>query len=98
MHDPAFMEERRLPGEVTMTDGRIVRLAERTVAYHRAIQCNDVELIFCVTDPGGNVERFVNPFRIRYFFRYEVERLLTRGGFHVRELFGDFQRGPLRDD
>lgn len=98
MHDPFFLQERPVPGEVTLPDGRIVRVRERTVAFHRAIQCNDVELIYYVTHPDGRVERLPNPFRIRYFFRYEVQHLLARAGFQVSELFGDFTRAPLRDD
>ena len=98
MHDPSFLQERPVPGEVSLADGRIVRVHERTVAFHRAIQCNDVELIYYVTHPDGRVERLANPFRIRYFFRYEVEHLLARAGFRVAEPFGDFTRAPLRDD
>jgi SAM-dependent methyltransferase len=98
MHDPFFLAERPLPGEVALPDGRVVRVGERTIAFHRAIQCNDVELIYYVTHPGGRVERLANPFRIRYFFHYEVEHLLARAGFRVSELFGDFTRAPLRDD
>ncbi|MFQ5664209.1 MAG: hypothetical protein ACE5HL_10290 [Terriglobia bacterium] len=37
-------------------------------------------------------------FPLRYFFRYEVEHLLARGGFKVVDLFGNFDRSPLRDD
>jgi SAM-dependent methyltransferase len=98
MHDPEFFEERAIPGEAALPDGRRVRLAERAVALHRAIQSNDVELIFYVTHPDGRVERIVNAFPVRYFFRYEVEHLLARRGFHVVELFGSFDRTPLRDD
>jgi SAM-dependent methyltransferase len=98
MHDPLFLQERPVPGEVTLDDGRVVRVRERTIAFHRAMQSNDVELIYCVTHPDGRMERFPNPFRIRYFFRYEVEHLLARAGFRVAELFGDFTRAPLRDD
>ncbi len=98
MHDPCFLQERPVPGEVTLEDGRIVRVHERTIAFHRAIQCNDVELTYYVTHADGRVERLANPFRIRYFFRYEVEHLLARAGFCVAELFGDFTRAALRDD
>lgn len=98
IHDPFFLQERPVPGEVTFPDGRIVRVRERTVAFQRAIQCNDVELIYYVTHADGRTERLPNPFRIRYFFRYEVEHLLARAGFRVSELYGDFTRTPLRDD
>jgi hypothetical protein len=36
-------------------------------------------------------------FPFRYFFRYEVEHLLARSGFTVKETFGNFDRSPLRD-
>jgi SAM-dependent methyltransferase len=98
MHDPEFFNERAIPGETTLPDGRRVRLAERAVALHRAIQSNDVELISYVTHPDGRAERIVNAFRVRYFFRYEVEHLLARAGFCVVEIFGSFDRTPLRDD
>ena len=98
MHDPEFFKERAIPGEAALPDGRRLRLAERAVALHRAIQSNDVELIFYVTHPDGRVERIVNGFRVRYFFRYEVEHLLARAGFRVVELFGSFDRTPLQDD
>jgi hypothetical protein len=34
---------------------------------------------------------------LRYFFRYEVEHLLVRGGFRVESLYGDFDGRPLAD-
>jgi hypothetical protein len=36
--------------------------------------------------------------RVCCFFRYEVQHLLARGGYRVSELFGSFDRRPLRDD
>jgi len=34
----------------------------------------------------------------RYFYRYEVEHLLSRCGFRVAELFGNFDKSPFSDD
>lgn len=98
MHDPEFLKERSAFPEVVLPDGRRIRLAERTVAYHRAEQMNDVELIYYVTHADGRTERLVHAFTIRYFFRYEVEHLLARCGFRVAALYGDYERSPLRDD
>ncbi|MFY9530386.1 MAG: class I SAM-dependent methyltransferase [Candidatus Acidiferrales bacterium] len=98
LHDPFFLEESKQPWEFTLPDGRCIRLTDRIVAFHRAAQVNDVEQIFYVTHPDGRAERFVHAFRMRYFFRYEVEHLLARCGFRVVELFGDYDRSPLRDD
>jgi ubiquinone/menaquinone biosynthesis C-methylase UbiE len=97
MHDPDFLKEHAI-AEYEMSGGRRVRLTERTTAFHRAVQCNDVEMTFEVTAPGGEKTRNTFAFTIRYFFRYEVEHLLARAGFRVLELFGDFNGSPLRDD
>ena len=98
MHDPRYLNESDIPGEVKLPDGRRVRLSERIAAFHRAIQANDVELIYHVTHPDGRIERLVQAFRVRYFFRYEIEHLLARCGFRVAELFGNLDRSPIRDD
>jgi SAM-dependent methyltransferase len=97
MHDPVFLEE-HFVAEYEIAGERKVRLTERIAAYHRAEQRNDVEMTFAVTDAAGREHRSVFAFTFRYFFRYEVEHLLARSGFHVTELFGDFDRSPLRDD
>jgi len=97
MHDPKFLEA-HFVAEYEMSGARKVRLFERIAAFHRAEQCNDVEMAFEVTQPGGQVERHVFAFTFRYFFRYEVEHLLARCGFRLLETFGDFNRSPLKDD
>jgi len=97
MHDPIFLDE-HFVAEYEIAGRRKVRLTERIAAFHRAEQRNDVEMAFAVTDPAGRQHRSVFAFTFRYFFRYEVEHLLARSGFRVTELFGDFDRSPLRDD
>jgi SAM-dependent methyltransferase len=98
MHDPIFLQPSEPLPEVKLPDGRRVVMRDRTAAFHRAEQQNDVEFLFDVTYPDGRVERLTHAFAIRYFFRFEVEHLLARSGFRVVELFGDFNRSPLRDD
>jgi hypothetical protein len=53
--------------------------------------------VFEELDEDGRVvgKRFV-PLVLRYLFRYEMEHLLSRSGFRVEALYGDFQRGPFR--
>lgn len=98
MFDPYFTEERHPHPEVELPDGRRVLLSERTTAFHRATQTNDVELIYSVTHPDGRTERLVFAFTVRYFFRYEVEHLLARAGFRLGATCGNFDRSPLSDD
>jgi len=97
MHDAAFQKE-HFVSEYDAADGRHVTILERTATFHRAQQRNDVEMIFEVAHPDGQKERLVFAWTLRYFFRYEVEHLLARSGFRVAALFGDFQRGALKDD
>ena len=43
-------------------------------------------------------ERLVQSFPMRYFYRYEVEHLLTLSGFRIVDLFGDFDRSAFSTD
>ncbi len=97
IHDTAFLQESAPIAEYEMSGGRRVRLTEKTVAFHRAEQRNDVEMIYSVTHPDGRKERLVFAFTVRYFFPYELEHLLARSGFRVVALYGNFDRSPLGD-
>ncbi len=96
--DPASAEEREDFAGVALPGGRTLRRTHRVAGWHRAEQYNDIELIYYVTHPGGHTERLVQAFPFRYFFRYEVQHLLARCGYCVAEVFGSFDRRPLRDD
>jgi SAM-dependent methyltransferase len=96
MHEPVFLNESLLL-EYDLPDQRHVALSERVAAFHRALQCNDVEMIFLVTHPDGRQERLVMAWTLRYFFRYEVEHLLARCGFKLEAVYGNFDASPLAD-
>jgi len=96
-HDPRFLRESLL-AEYDLPGGRRVKLSERVAAYHRALQRNDVEMIFDVRHADGRTERLVMAWTLRYFYRYEVEHLLARCGFKLQATFGSFDGATLRDD
>jgi SAM-dependent methyltransferase len=96
--DPRRMEETEDLPEFELPDGRRMRRCNRIAATHPAQQVNDVEIIYYLTDATGKTERLVQGFPFRYFFRYEVEHLLARVGFEVKELYGDFDQSPLGDE
>lgn len=89
-----MVEKEDLP-EMQLPDDRRLRRTNRTTAFHRQQQYNDVELIYYVTHPDVRQERLVQVFPFLYFFRYEVEHLLEICGFRVVDIFGDFDRSPL---
>ncbi len=43
----------------------------------------------------GRVGRLVDRFPMRYIVRFELEHLLVRAGFHMDELYADFDRSPF---
>ena len=97
MHDPAYLSESPI-AEYDLPDGRHMRIMERVAAFHRALQRNDVEMIFYLRSANGKEERLVFAWTLRYFFRYEVEHLLERCGFRVLAQYGNFDRTPIQDD
>lgn len=97
MHDPQHQKE-GLVAEYDLPDGRHVRIMERVAVFRRALQRNDVEMIFYVKNSTGNEERLVFAWTLRYFFRYEVEHLLERCGYRVAAEYGDFDRSTISDD
>jgi SAM-dependent methyltransferase len=83
---------------VQVGDGRTLRRTHRIAGFHPAEQYNDIEFIYYVTHPDGRMERLVQAFPFRYFFRYEVEHLLARTGFNTVDIFGKFDGSSFCDD
>ena len=83
--------------ETRLGDGRTLRRTNRTTAFHRNLQYNEIEIIYYVSHLDGRKERLVQAFPMRYFFRYEIEHLLNLCGFIVVDLFGDFDKSAFSD-
>jgi len=96
--NPEYMTESEDLPEIKLPDGRKLRRTNRTVGFHRHRQYNDVELIYYVSHPDGRQERLVQSFPMRYYYRYEMEYLLTLCGFSIVELFGDFDKSEFSTD
>lgn len=95
LYDPKYTTEQEGQPDIRLPDGRTLRITDRVAAFHFDQQYNDVELIHYVTSPDGKTQRLVHAFPIRYFFRYEVEHLLSLCGFTIVELFGGFDRSEF---
>jgi SAM-dependent methyltransferase len=80
-----------------LPDGRHVVRKVKYVARDFIKQVLTIELIYDATGMSGQTERLVHAFQMRYFFRYEMEHLLARAGFHVEALYGDYEHHPLSD-
>ncbi|MGH7554554.1 MAG: hypothetical protein ACREMQ_16230 [Longimicrobiales bacterium] len=46
---------------------------------------------------GEAVERAESSWTSRYVYRYEAVHLLSRSGFDLEELVGDYEGGPVTD-
>jgi SAM-dependent methyltransferase len=98
LSDPKYLMEIDVDPRIDLPDGRVLRRTTRTIAFHREEQYNDIEIIHYVHHPNGKEERLVHSFPMRYFYRYEMEHLLTLCGFKIVEFFGDFDRSPFSAD
>jgi len=95
--DPKYRAEMEDFPETRLCDGRTLRRTNRTTAFHRNLQYNEIEIIYYISHPDGRTERLVQAFPMRYFFRYEIEHLLNLCGFIVLDLFGDFDKLAFSD-
>jgi SAM-dependent methyltransferase len=78
--------------EFSMSDGRRIVRRHKMLAHDRFNQTNDFEFVYYVTYPDGREERFVQSFRLRYLFRFEMEHLLARAGFEVEHVYAGFDK------
>ncbi len=85
-------QEIDLQEEFALPDGRRVARRHKVVSRDLFQQLQQIELIYYVTHPGGRQERLVHAFPMRYLFPFEAQHLLTRCGFQVEALYGDYQK------
>jgi len=84
--------EREDTREQPLPDGRVFRRAARVTRVRWLDQVSEIELVYYVSG-----QRYVQAFEMRWYLQAELQHLLVRAGFRVRETYGDFVRGPLGD-
>ncbi len=92
--DEKYLGEQEEEEPFSMPDGRRVVRRYRTASRDPFNQVQQVELIYHVTHPDGREERLVHAFPFRHLFRFEAEHLLARSGFHVENVYADFDKTP----
>ena len=84
--------------EQSLPDGRTMRRSARVTRVRWVEQISEMELIYYVAPRQGAVPaRYVQAFEMRWYLAAELQHLLARAGFRVREMYGDFARGRLAD-
>lgn len=81
-----------------LPDGRQVTRSIRRLRHDRARQIQHLEVVHDVRHSDGSTRQTTEALPMRYFFRYELEHLLSRCGFSVEHLYGDFDRRPVGED
>lgn len=84
--------EREDTPETRLPDGRTFHRSYRIARVRWVDQVSESELIYYVDGT-----RYVQAFEMRWFLPAELQHLLVRAGFRVRQVYGDFARGPLVD-
>ena len=69
-------------------------MPQSLAALNRAAQTMDVTWVYDRIGAGGQVMRTLVPYTIRYTFAPEMRLLLTRAGFKMIELYGDYDFEP----
>lgn len=95
LYDDRYLEEVDEEEPFTMPDGRRVVRKNRIVARDLNEQVLTVELIYYVTYSNGREERLIHAFKMRYFFRFEIEHLLARSGFEIEQRYSDYDKSPI---
>ena len=84
--------------EQQLPDGRTLRRTVRIPRVRWTDQVSEIELIYYVAErPGAPPRRYVQAFDMRWYVRAELIHLLTRSGFRVESIVGDFDGSPLTD-
>jgi SAM-dependent methyltransferase len=97
MVDTRRTEEKEDTPDTALPDGRRFRRATRVAAVHFVEQISDIEIIYYLTNLEGHVDRIVQSFAMRWYVRSEVEHLLARSGFTLRQVYGDYDNSELTD-
>ncbi|HEV8382397.1 MAG TPA: class I SAM-dependent methyltransferase [Gemmatimonadales bacterium] len=84
--------EREDTPEQRLPDGRTLRRTYRIARVRWLDQVSEAELVYYVDGT-----RYVQAFELRWYLAAELRHLLARAGFRVREMYGDFTRGPVVD-
>ena len=84
--------EREDTPEQRLPDGRTLRRTYRIARVRWVDQVSEAELVYYVDG-----KRYVQALEMRWYLAAELRNLLARAGFRVRELYGDFARGPVVD-
>jgi SAM-dependent methyltransferase len=72
---------------------KVYRYSVTTCNYVKQVLHNDFSYEW--TDTHGNFQRKFWSFDMSYLFRYEAELLLEKHGYHVRELYGNYEKDPF---
>ncbi len=97
--DPRFLGEprpERLDVERHEAGRRIRRYS--SAVPRLASQTTEVTFRWEIEEADGSRREERTSFAMRWYHRFELEHLLARCGLEVETLYGDFTRGPLRDD
>ena len=65
--------------------------------FEPAVQVTEARFWLDTVAPDGVVRRQSTTLRLRWFERFELERLLATHGFAVRRLWGDFDGAEFGD-
>jgi SAM-dependent methyltransferase len=96
------------PTDIMREDGRLTlersyqldgRLVQKFVSIDSdaADQLSHVTYLYDESSHDGTLSRRTMQFSMRWFYRFEMEHLLARAGFVLRQVYGSYDLEPLSD-
>lgn len=93
---PAYRGDVVLDRQFSLPDGRHV---QKFVAQWADILTQRINVVFMYDiNETSHVRRVSATFTMRWLWRYEAEHLLTRAGFELEHVYGDYELGPLTNE
>lgn len=78
-----------------MPDGRKVQWGIKNISVDYNKQLIYEEMYYNIEYLNGKKEKLIYPAPIRYYYRYEIEHLLSYTGFKINKLYCDFNKNKF---
>lgn len=95
LYDKRFLDVAEEEPPFSLPDGRRMIRRSRLLARNLHKQIIDLEFLYEWEDENREIRQHSHRFRMRYFFRYEIEHLLARVGFTLETVYADYKKSPF---
>ncbi|MGI6562075.1 MAG: hypothetical protein ACOX3Q_05860 [Clostridia bacterium] len=56
------------------------------------------QYIFKVTDPSGQMTTIIEEFKLKYYYKHQIESAVLQSGLKIKDIFGSFDKAPFYEN